>query len=198
MAKSITRLAWFFPLGISLICLVVPAPAQSLKSEQFNAAQGGILTNLPARYERWLSEDVLWIATPEERTAFLPLSTNEQRDRYIEQFWLRRDPTPGTPENEYKEEHYRRLAYANQHFAQAVPGWQTDRGRIYILYGPPRVIKVEAREGFGYASMRTELWHYDSVSGNGRDLDFKFVDVCGCGDYRLEPTGNFKNNSSEH
>jgi hypothetical protein len=94
---------------------------------------------------------------------------------------LRRDPTPGTAENEYKEEHYRRIAYANVHFAwQAVPGWETDRGRIYILYGPAASIKVARADALN----RTQLWHYNSVTSYGKDL--KFVDVCGCGDYRLE------------
>ena len=70
------------------------------------------------------------------RKAFKRLKTDEEREQFIEQFWLRRDPTPDTDENEFKEEHYRRIAYANEHYASGIPGWKTDRGRIYIMYGP--------------------------------------------------------------
>ena len=87
-------------------------------------------------YKKWLSEDVAWIITEEERTDFKKLSTDKQRDDFVVAFWERRNPNPGSSENKFKEEHYRRLAYANTHFAAGVPGWKTDRGRIYILYGP--------------------------------------------------------------
>ena len=86
-------------------------------------------------YRRWLDEDVRWIITDEERDTFKRLSNDEERDNFIEQFWLRRDPTPDTIDNEYKEEHYRRIAYANEHFPAGIPGWKTDRGRIYIQIG---------------------------------------------------------------
>src|SRR5438270_13136075 len=88
-------------------------------------------------YLAWLEEDVHWIITPQEATAFRSLKNDAERDNFIEQFWLRRDPTPGTIENEFKEEHYRRLAYSNQHFAAEKPGWEMDRGHIYIRFGPP-------------------------------------------------------------
>ena len=88
-------------------------------------------------YSKWVNEDVAYIISDEERAAFKSLQSDPEREHFIEQFWLRRDPTPGTPENEFKEEHYRRIAYANDHFAAAIPGWKTDRGRIYITYGPP-------------------------------------------------------------
>src|ERR1700722_2737122 len=87
-------------------------------------------------YKKWLDEDVVWLITVEERAAFKQLSNDEERDNFIEAFWQRRDPTPDTEENEYKEEHYRRIAYANEHFAAGIPGWKTDRGRMYIMYGP--------------------------------------------------------------
>lgn len=86
-------------------------------------------------YKKWLDEDVVWIITDEEKAAFRLLSNDEERDNFIEQFWQRRDPTPDTEENEYKEEHYQRIAYANEHFAAGIPGWKSDRGRIYIMYG---------------------------------------------------------------
>ena len=91
---------------------------------------------MSSTYKKWLNQDVVYIITPEEKAAFKQLSNDEERDQFIEQFWLRRDPTPDTPENEYKEEHYRRIAYANEHFAAGIPGWKTDRGRIYIIWGP--------------------------------------------------------------
>src|SRR6476469_4801553 len=87
-------------------------------------------------YKKWLDEDVRWIITDEERNAFKQLSNDEERDNFVEGFWLRRDPTPDTVENEFKEEHYRRIAYANEHFAAGIPGWKSDRGRIYITFGP--------------------------------------------------------------
>ena len=98
-------------------------------------------------YKKWLNEDVAYIITDEERQAFKRLATDEEREQFIEQFWLRRDPTPDTVENEFKEEHYRRIAYANEHFASGIPGWKTDRGRIYITYGPPDEIEEHSSGG---------------------------------------------------
>src|SRR5262249_34259977 len=88
-------------------------------------------------YKQWLTEDVIYIIAPEERNAFLQLSTNEEREQFIEQFWLRRSSNPDLPDNDFKEEHYRRIAYANEHYASGIPGWKTDRGRMYIMWGPP-------------------------------------------------------------
>ena len=91
---------------------------------------------LDSQYKKWLNEDVVYIITPEEKNAFLHLATNEEREQFIEQFWQRRNPDPDSAENTYKEEHYRRIAYANEHYASGIPGWKTDRGRIYIMWGP--------------------------------------------------------------
>ena len=96
---------------------------------------------LATPYKKWLEEEVPYIITDEERSAFLQLQTNEEREQFIEAFWQRRDPTPDTVENEFKEEHYRRIAYANERFASGIPGWRTDRGRIYIMWGPPDEIE---------------------------------------------------------
>ena len=85
----------------------------------------------------WLEQDVIYIITPGEREAFLKLGTNEERDQFMDTFWRNRNPDPDSPENSFKEEHYRRIAYANEHFASGVQGWRTDRGHIYILWGPP-------------------------------------------------------------
>ena len=90
---------------------------------------------LDSQYKKWLDEDVIYIITPEERHTFLHLPTNEEREQFIEAFWQRRNPDPDSPENTFKEEHYRRIAYANEHYASGIPGWKTDRGRIYIMWG---------------------------------------------------------------
>ena len=130
-------------------------------------------------YFRWLNEDVAYIIDQAERTAFLRLTNDEEREKFIEQFWERRNPTPGAP-NKFKEEHYRRLAYANEHFASGVPGWKTDRGHIYILYGPPDELEVHPH--------RTEIWLYHHVKGVSDNTAITFVDGTGQGDFRLSPS----------
>ena len=100
---------------------------------------------LETPYKKWLEEDVVWIISDEERKAFKQLQTDEERQAFIEAFWLRRDPSPDTEENEYKEEHYRRMAYADERFASGIPGWKTDRGKIYIMFGPPDEIDAHLR-----------------------------------------------------
>src|SRR5271156_2317889 len=102
---------------------------------------------LSKTYKKWLDEDVVYIISDEERKAFKQLSNDEERDQFIEGFWQRRDPTPDTEENEFKEEHYRRIEYANEHFAAGLPGWKTDRGRIYIMYGPADEIDAHPSGG---------------------------------------------------
>jgi GWxTD domain-containing protein len=114
------------------------------------------------------------------------MKTNDERDRFITEFWLRRDPTPGTSENEYKEEHYRRLAYSNTNFGGSQRGWKTDRGRIYIVYGPPDKITRPHDLPAAELSPAIEDWHYDAVSGKVQETrDFRFVDSCRCGQYLL-------------
>jgi GWxTD domain-containing protein len=111
-----------------------------LAAWQTNPAPGSATAQTEQKaspWQKWLNEDVVYLISDQEKAAFERLKTDEERQQFVEQFWARRDPTPDTPENEFKEEHYRRIAYANNHFASKVPGWKTDRGRIYILYGPP-------------------------------------------------------------
>ncbi|HEX3093662.1 MAG TPA: GWxTD domain-containing protein, partial [Candidatus Angelobacter sp.] len=146
-------------------------------------------------YKKWLDEDVRWIITDEELSAFKKLTTNAERDTFIEGFWQRRDPTPDTAENEYKEEHYRRIAYANEHYAAGMPGWRTDRGRIYIMYGPPTSIdshpmggpyQRSAEEGGGQTeTFPFEVWRYRYLEGIGQEIEIEFVDDCGCGAYQM-------------
>jgi len=130
---------------------------------------------LETPYQKWVKEDVAYIIQDEERRAFERLETNAERENFIEQFWQRRDPTPGTPANEYKEEHYRRIAYANEHFIEGVPvpGWKTDRGRIYIQYGPAdEVTTIRPRDGGAGA----EVWHYKLGPGGGPvDVTFRLI-----------------------
>src|SRR5690242_4944650 len=150
---------------------------------------------LSKTYKKWLDEDVRWIITDEERGAFKQLSNDEERDQFIEAFWQRRDPTPDTVENEFKEEHYRRIAYANEHFAAGIPGWKSDRGRIYIQYGPPDEIESHPSGGTyerpideGGGSTSTfpfEDWRYRYLEDIGQEIIIEFVDTCMCGDYHM-------------
>jgi len=139
-------------------------------------------------YLRWLNEDVAYIIADEERAAFTRLATDPERARFIEQFWLRRDPTPGTPNNEFKVEHYRRISYASQRFpSQTRPGWQTDRGRLYIIYGPPDEIESHT-SGSATTRFPYDIWLYHHVQGIGNNLFLQFVDKTGNGDYRSAPS----------
>jgi GWxTD domain-containing protein len=145
--------------------------------------------------KEWLEKDVAYIITDEERAAFRQFSNEEERDQFIEAFWQRRDPTPDTEENEFKEEHYRRMAYANDHFAAGIPGWKSDRGRMYIMYGPPDEIESHPSggtyerpidEGGGTTSTYPfEDWRWRYIEGIGQEVIVEFVDTCMCGDYHM-------------
>jgi GWxTD domain-containing protein len=150
---------------------------------------------LKGEYKKWVDEDVRWIITDQEMQAFKSLSNDEERDQFIEQFWLRRNPNPDSPENEFREEHYARIAYANEHFPAGKPGWRTDRGHIYIAYGKPDNIDSHPsggaydrpmEEGGGNTStFPFEIWHYRYLDGIGDNIDIEFVDTCMCGDYHM-------------
>jgi len=167
------------------------APSEKQKKQQKKALK----VELTKQYKKWLDEDVVWIISDEERAAFKQLSNDEERDQFIEAFWQRRDPTPDTEENEYKEEHYQRIAYANEHFAAGIPGWKSDRGRIYIMYG--KADEVESHpsggsyqrpmeEGGGETStFPFEQWRYRYLEGIGQEVIIEFVDTCMCGDYHM-------------
>ena len=148
-------------------------------------------------YKKWMDEDVTYIITDEERKTFKNLNTDEEREQFIEQFWLRRDPTPDTMENEYKEEHYRRIAYANERYASGIQGWRTDRGRIYITFGAPDEIESHPsggsysrpmEEGGGETStFPFEKWRYRYLEGVGlgTNVEIEFVDTTMSGEYRM-------------
>jgi GWxTD domain-containing protein len=166
-----------------------------LGEEQKKKNAKGLKIELSKTYKKWLDEDVRWIITDEERSAFKQLSNDEERDQFIEAFWQRRDPTPDTIENEFKEEHYRRIAYANEHFPAGIPGWKTDRGRMYIIYGPADEIESHPSggtyerpmdEGGGTTStFPFEDWRYRYIEGIGQEVIIEFVDTCMCGDYHM-------------
>lgn len=154
-----------------------------------------LFNELDSQYKKWLNEDVVYIITPEERSAFLHLSTNEEREQFIEAFWARRNPDPDSPENTYKEEHYRRIAYANEHYASGIPGWKTDRGRIYIIWGKPDetdshpsggTYERPPEEGGGETTTYPfEDWRYRYLEGIGENIIFEFVDPTMTGEYHL-------------
>src|SRR5215831_207369 len=166
-----------------------------LTDKQKKAAAKALRQELGKTYKKWLDEDVRWIITDEERSAFMQLSNDEERDQFIEAFWARRDPTPDTVENEFKEEHYRRIAYANEHYASGIPGWKADRGRIYIMYGPADEIESHPsggtyerppEEGGGTTSTYPfEKWRYRYIEDVGSDIIIEFVDPTMSGEYRM-------------
>ncbi len=175
-----------------------PAPPQTLSKEQKKQQKQKArktLKELDDQYKQWLSEDVVYIISPEERNAFLQLDTNEEREQFIEQFWLRRSSNPDLPDNDFKEEHYRRIAYANEHFASGIPGWKTDRGRMYIMWGPPDEIDSHPMGGTwdrpmedGGGSTTTypwETWRWRYLPGIGENIELEFVDTTGSGEYHL-------------
>ncbi len=175
---------------------------REISPEQKKKNEKAFKKEVEKTYKVWLDQDVAYIITPEEAQAFKQLSNDEERDAFIEQFWLRRDPTPDTEENEFKEEHYRRIAYANEHFPAGIPGWKTDRGRMYITWGPPDEIEShpsggtyqrEMSEGGGETStFPFERWRYRYLEGVGQEVIIEFVDSCMCNDYKISIDPNEK------
>jgi GWxTD domain-containing protein len=173
---------------------VDPLKRERSDREKF-AAQKAVRQELKGAYKTWLDQDVAYIISDEERKSFKTLSNDEERDAFIENFWLRRNPNPDSPENEFREEHYRRIAYANEHYAAGKPGWKTDRGHIYISFGAPDSIDAHPsggayqrpmEEGGGSTStFPFETWHYRYIEGIGENIDLEFVDTCQCGDYHF-------------
>jgi len=164
-----------------------------LSDRQERDRKKAVTEELKGTYKTWLNQDVRWIITDEEEKAFKSLTNDEERDQFIEQFWQRRNPNPDSPENEYRDEHYARIEYANEHFAAGKPGWMTDRGHIYIAFGKPDSIDSHPSggnyerpmdEGGGSTStFPFEIWHYRYIAGIGDNIDIEFVDTCMCGDY---------------
>ena len=174
--------------------ILILAAAIGLTAWQKKAPDASDLAATVSPYAKWLNEDVVYIITREERAAFLRLESDPERERFIEQFWLRRDPTPGTPENEFKEEHYRRIAQANLRFptATGTPGWKTDRGRIYITFGPPDEIDDHSSPGSynragdtGPHTVPYIDWTYRFIDGVGNNVKIEFFDPAGTHEFRM-------------
>ena len=172
-------------------------PAEDVTTKARN-----VKPELKEAYKRWLSTDVDYIITKEEKRAFLALQTDEERENFIENFWRRRDPNPDTEENEYREEYYERIAYANEKFTSGIPGWKTDRGRIYIAWGKPDSIESHPAGGAydrpsyeGGGSTTTypfEIWFYRHLDNVGDGIEIEFVDPTGTGEYRIARNANEK------
>ena len=171
-----------------------PLKRERSDKEKFKA-QKNLKSELKDTYKSWLEQDAAYIISDEERAAFKNLSNDEERDAFIENFWLRRNPSPDSPENEFREEHYRRIAYANEHYAAGKPGWKTDRGHIYISFGPPDQIDSHPSggsynrpvdEGGGETStFPFEVWRYRYLESVGENVELEFVDDCQCGNYEF-------------
>jgi len=170
-------------------------PQQQKLTKEQKQKMKKTLKELDTPYKTWLNEDVVYIIAPEERQAFLQLETNEEREQFIEAFWLRRSTNPDLPDNDFKEEHYRRIAYANEHFASGIPGWRTDRGRIYIIWGKPDEIESHptggtydrpmAEGGGTTTTYAWERWRYRYLEGIQENVELEFVDPSGTGEYHL-------------
>ena len=170
------------------------APTKLSKKEEKRRLKR-LRDELRGPFKKWMEEDVRYILTADEKKAFVRLTTDEERENFIEQFWLRRDPTPDTIENEYREEHYRRIAWSNERYASGIPGWKTDRGRIYITFGPPDEVESHPsggtyqrpyEEGGGFTSTYPfEIWRYRWLEGVGQEVLIEFVDPTMTGEYRM-------------
>jgi GWxTD domain-containing protein len=184
------------PDGVTQVPAVVEKPnplKRRLTDKEKITQQKALKEELKGVYKTWLDQDVRWIITDTEAQAFKQLTNDEERDQFIENFWQRRNPSPDSPENEYRDEIYARIAYADEHFAAGKPGWLTDRGHIYIAYGPPDdkdqhpsagAYDRPMDEGGGSTStFPFEVWHYRYLEGIGDNIDLEFVDTCMCGDY---------------
>jgi GWxTD domain-containing protein len=195
------RQQWTRSLALALSLLAL-APSAALAQKDKDRADQDV-SDRPRNvrkeknnvFKKWVDEDVAYIITEDEKRAWKKLQTDEEREKFIEQFWRRRDPDPDTEVNEYLEEHFERVAYANEHFASGIPGWKTDRGRIYIMYGPPHEKETHPSGGSyerpsyeGGGSTTTypfEVWFYRYLPGVGSGIEIEFVDPTGTGEYRI-------------
>jgi GWxTD domain-containing protein len=178
-------------LSAILIAALIPSPADAAPVQKAPVRQKAAAEE---HYRQWLDRDVAYIITPEEKAVYLKLATAEEKDRFIEQFWLRRDPDRATSANEFKDEHYRRIAYVNKYFGSGIPGWKTDRGKIYILHGEPA--QIESHSGGSYQRTRSEgggttsafpfeIWTYRHIEGIGDDIRIEFVDKTMTGKFTI-------------
>ncbi|MFN0140095.1 MAG: GWxTD domain-containing protein [Pyrinomonadaceae bacterium] len=192
-----------FVLTLATLGVIAQPPDKNNKPSEDPTDKARVVKpELKNVYKKWLDNDVAYIITNEEKKAFKALATDEERENFIENFWRRRDPNPDTEENEYREEYYERIAYANEHFTSGIPGWKTDRGRIYIAHGKPDSIESHpsggsydrpSHEGGGSTTTYPfEIWFYRHLDGIGDGLEIEFVDPTGTGEYRLARDANEK------
>jgi GWxTD domain-containing protein len=195
-----------FALRLALIVSLFPSASPRMFAQEQqqdpSSKPRNVKPELKKAYKDWLDKDVTYIITDEERKAFKKLATDDERERFIEEFWRRRDPDPDTDENEFKEEYYERIAYANEHFSSGIPGWKTDRGRIWIMYGKPDERETHPMGGSyerpsyeGGGSTTTypfEIWFYRYLAGVGSGVEIEFVDPTGSGEYRIARNPNEK------
>src|SRR5215469_103680 len=196
---------WVFSISVNVIWSSLSVAQDQPKTQGRSAGtpsakevkkrQKELYKELGAQDKIWLDEEVADIITPQEREAFLDLSTNEERAQFRESFWDRRNPDPESPINTAKEEHYRRLAYADEHFSSGIPGRKTDRGRIYIIWGPADEIDAHPTggtyerpidQGGGQSTAYPwEVWRYRHLEGIGENIEIEFVDPTGSGEYHI-------------
>ena len=177
-------------LGLNINYSLSSSATKKTSSKKSN--QSGDTAN---HYKKWLDEDVSYIISDEEKATFKALSNDEERENFIDQFWTRRNPDPRSGDNSFKEEHYRRIAYANEHYTSGISGWRTDRGRIYIMFGKPDQSESHPtggsydrpiNEGGGQTSTYPfEKWWYRHIDGIGDDIEIEFVDNTMSGEYRI-------------
>jgi len=193
---------WLVLSGLILAALVLPvlkaAPQESDTNKLSKAEkrrQKLLQKEMETPYKKWIDEEVPYIITNDERAAWKKLTTDDEREQFIEAFWERRNPSPGSPENEFKEEYYRRIAYANEHYASGIPGWKSDRGRIYIMYGPPdelddhdsggTYLRPQEEGGGETSTYPFETWRYRYIDGIGTNIILEFVDPTMTGEFHL-------------
>ncbi|MBP7865385.1 MAG: GWxTD domain-containing protein [Acidobacteria bacterium] len=187
-----TKRWWILALAAAFgLCLAAPPESKAAKADKRKLNK----EEQPRHYKKWLEEDVVYIITDEERAIFGKLTTDDERDTFIEQFWVRRNPNPLVSGNEFKNEHYRRIAYANDHFQSGKPGWKTDRGKIYILFGKPNLIESnpsghvynrDLNQGGGHTTtFPYEVWTYNHIEGIGDNISIEFVDSTLTNEYRM-------------
>lgn len=193
------RLTRYFSLAILVTAIgaagVYAQPDKGKPSQDVADKVRNVKPEVKEVYKKWMNTDVAYIITEQEKKAFKALATDDERENFIENFWRRRDPNPDTEENEYREEYYERIAYANEHYASGIPGWKTDRGRVYIAHGKPDSVEAHPSGGSydrpsyeGGGSTTTypfEVWFYRHLDGVGDGLEIEFVDPTGTGEYRL-------------
>ncbi len=189
-------------LSLGSIAAFGQKPDKGEPSQDPNSKARNVRPELKEAYKKWRNTDVAYIITKEEKRAFDALTTDEERENFIENFWRRRDPNPDTEENEYREEYYERIAYANEHYTSGIPGWKTDRGRTYIAWGKPDSVESHPSGGAydrpsyeGGGSTTTypfETWFYRHLDDVGDGIEIEFVDPTGTGEYRIARNANEK------